>query len=325
MLRVRPCVFYYKMAEKQDGTPCAWVTLIMLGDSYVPGALVLAESLRLVQTKHQLVCMVTPGVSEDARAALRCVYDRVVCTRTVHRACSFLPGRRQALRYGMAFLSRVCTKWFCLTLEDYRLVCFVDADIAFQKNPDDLFNLQAPAGSFVNPWQKEDRFYMWPKHGQRIDNKYIQRAMAHRTGFVVFGSLVLLEPDKSMFVDLTMNIGMEGTHGNEILTTSGPDELAICQLMLAKKKEWTHIGPRYQAISWKTYGPSGVINARDIIGYHYHGEQKPWDMKIDQWPDLHAWFTAALHLSARATQDKDIAAVLQFLTGDMCSRSHDEV
>lgn len=297
---------------------CAWVTLVMMGDSYVPGALVLAESLRLVKTKHTLVCMVTPGVSHLAQTALACVFDRVVLVPTIHRTAQCLPGRRQTLRYGIAFLSRACTKWSCLTMEEYRLVCFVDADIAFQQNPDQLFEMQAPAGSFVNPWQASDQFYKWPKHGETIHSTAIKRAMAHKAGYVVFGSLVLLEPDKSLFIDLIMNIGaIYGRRTDSVLTTSGPDEIAICQLHLKKRKVWTHIGPQFQAIAWKEYGSGGVIRAQDIIGYHYHGEVKPWNMKVSDWPDLRTWFKAATHLHNRASNEKGMKTVLRFLTNEI--------
>lgn len=41
----------------------AWVTLAT-NDSYSMGALVLAHSLRQVNTVHQLVILITPGVTE---------------------------------------------------------------------------------------------------------------------------------------------------------------------------------------------------------------------------------------------------------------------
>lgn len=279
---------------------CAWVTLVMLGDDYVPGALVLAESLRHHKTRHKLICMVTPGVSPMARRTLETVYDRVLVVPSTRCKTKPLPGQKQRHRYGKAFLSRVFTKWFCLNLEEFALVCFVDADIAFAKNPDDLFNLKAPAGSFVNPWQDEDRFYNWPKHGDVVRNDAIQYAMTQQFGFVVFGSLVLLEPSEHMHSILNGYLDAAPIFGADLQTTSGPDELAICVLM---HRDWTHIGPHYQAISWKHYGEKREIIPPDqIVGYHYHGEVKPWDMQPSEYPDLEIWFSHCQRIFDRATK-----------------------
>ena len=46
----------------------AWVTLVMKGDAYVPGALTMAFTVRRTQTRGELVCMVTPDVSALARS-----------------------------------------------------------------------------------------------------------------------------------------------------------------------------------------------------------------------------------------------------------------
>lgn len=279
---------------------CAWVTLVMLGDVYVPGALVLAESLRYWKTRYEIVCMITPGVSKIAQRALETGFDRVIRVPSAKYRTRLLPGQNQRHRYSWAFLSRVFTKWRCLSLVEYALVCFVDADIAFAKNPDDLFKLRAPAGSFVNPWRSDDRYYGWPTHGDTVRNETIRCAMREQAGFVVFGSLVLLEPDEHLCDILWRHLGSVSIFGSDFRTTSGPDELAICALM---NRDWTHIGPQYQAISWKPYGPThALVRPSDIIGYHYHGETKPWDMQPSEYKDLQIWFSHANRVFARATR-----------------------
>ncbi len=64
-----------------DLSKCAYVTLVMMGDSYIPGALVTAMSIRNVRTgvnDPAIVCMVTDDVSDDACTALEFVFDEVV-------------------------------------------------------------------------------------------------------------------------------------------------------------------------------------------------------------------------------------------------------
>ena len=292
---------------------CAWATLVMLGDTYVPGALVLAASLRLVKTKHRIICMVTTGVSNNAITALKCVFDDVIHVSTIHADTKPLPGQKQQRRYGKSFLNRIFTKWSRLKFDMYDLVCFVDADIAFKKNPDELFTLKAPAGSFLNPWQPDDVCYMWPKHRDTIPKEQIRAAMKNERGFVVFGSLVLLEPNIELYNRMMAIIDRPGQYGDgcnrlheptfEFKTTSGPDELMICDLFSAC--DWTHIGPQFQTIAWKDYGPKlGVLDPTEIIGYHYHGEDKPWDMDPTTWPDLKVWFDIATGVYDMACQLK---------------------
>ena len=61
-------------------------------------------------------------------------------------------GKKRQQLYSQTFTSTIFTKWNCLTLAEYDKIVCVDADVAFQTNADDLFDLPAPAGTFDNPW-----------------------------------------------------------------------------------------------------------------------------------------------------------------------------
>ena len=70
--------------KRADGSArFAYVTFVMMNDSYVPGALLLAYGLRRQWTEADLVCLVTPEVTADARDALAVLYDHVVEVETV--------------------------------------------------------------------------------------------------------------------------------------------------------------------------------------------------------------------------------------------------
>lgn len=56
----------------------AYVTLVSLGDFYIPGALALAHALRTHGTTAELTCMVTQDVSRKGCASLLTVYDRLI-------------------------------------------------------------------------------------------------------------------------------------------------------------------------------------------------------------------------------------------------------
>ena len=56
--------------QREDGTArFAYVTFVMMNDSYVPGALLMAYGLRRQWTEADLVCLVTPEITAEAREA----------------------------------------------------------------------------------------------------------------------------------------------------------------------------------------------------------------------------------------------------------------
>ncbi|PNF18606.1 Glycogenin-1 [Cryptotermes secundus] len=111
----------------------AWVTLAT-NDSYSLGALVLGHSLRRVGTPHDLVVLVTPGVSASMR-------DRLSSVFTLVQEVNLLDSRDEA---NLALLERpelgiTFTKLHCWRLTQYEKCVFLDADTLVLKNSDELF------------------------------------------------------------------------------------------------------------------------------------------------------------------------------------------
>jgi len=282
-------------------SPCfsfkgAWVTLVMGGDRYVPGALVLGHSLRLVQTKFDTICMVTSRVSPQAIAELEQVFTYVRPVDCISVPSRPMRGKKQQTLYSQEFTSTIFTKWTCLTFTEYDKVVCVDADIAFQQNADDLFNLSTPAGTFDNPWHSGEGWYGRISHGDRVLPGTIQAAYKDLQGYVVFGSLVVLSPSLDDFQRLTRLLTAQTPYGKDILATNGPDEIAITELYVPQtgksKGVWTHIDPRYHLIPWKIYSPPlGKIRPGEARALHYFGKEKPWEMERGSWADLKLWWT----------------------------------
>lgn len=100
----------------------AWVTLAT-NDSYALGALVVANSLKKVNTVHQLAVLVTPGVTPSMRERLQTVYDVV-------EQVNVLDSKDAA---NLALLSRpelgiTFTKLHCWQLTQFEKCVFLDAD-----------------------------------------------------------------------------------------------------------------------------------------------------------------------------------------------------
>ncbi|XP_075216642.1 glycogenin 1 isoform X2 [Lycorma delicatula] len=111
----------------------AWVTLAT-NDSYSLGALVLAHSLKRVNTAHQLAVMITPGVSEAMRTQLSAVFNVV-------KVVDVLDSQDQD---NLALLSRpelgiTFTKLHCWRLTQFDKCVFLDADTIVLQNSDELF------------------------------------------------------------------------------------------------------------------------------------------------------------------------------------------
>ncbi|KAJ1657483.1 glycogenin glucosyltransferase [Dispira simplex] len=111
----------------------AYVTLVT-SEPYVAGALALAQSLRITQTPHKLVCLVTPPLVATAGfAQLLATFDSVV---TVAERNSMDADSLQLL--GRPDLGVTWTKLEVWRLTEYQKVVFLDADTLVLRNIDDM-------------------------------------------------------------------------------------------------------------------------------------------------------------------------------------------
>ncbi|XP_073991091.1 glycogenin 1 isoform X2 [Rhodnius prolixus] len=111
----------------------AWVTLAT-NDTYCLGALVLANSLKRVNTVHQLAVLITPGVSQSMRQQLAKVFNVV-------KEVDVLDSGDEA---NLALIARpelgvTFTKLHCWNLTQFSKCVFLDADVLVVQNCDELF------------------------------------------------------------------------------------------------------------------------------------------------------------------------------------------
>ncbi|TQV99163.1 glycogenin [Cordyceps javanica] len=126
------------MAAHADGEQ-AYATLL-LTDSYLPGALVLAHSLRDAGTSRKLVVFFTlDSVSADSITRLRAVFDHVIPVpriRNEHRENLYLMNRPD--------LDSAFTKISLWKQTQFSKIVYLDADVVAYRAPDELFALQQP-------------------------------------------------------------------------------------------------------------------------------------------------------------------------------------
>lgn len=112
----------------------AFVTLAT-NDTYCKGARVLAQSLRIHNTKKDLVVMVTPEVTNDERPGLQALFDHVIEVDVMDSEDAAHLAMMKRPELGVTF-----TKLHCWTLTQYSKCVFMDADTMALANIDELFD-----------------------------------------------------------------------------------------------------------------------------------------------------------------------------------------
>ncbi|KAF2845909.1 glycosyltransferase family 8 protein [Plenodomus tracheiphilus IPT5] len=123
------------MSRPQEDVYCT----LLMSDSYLPGAAVLANSLRDAGTTKKLAVLVTmETLSADTIAELKTLYDYILPVeriRTPNPANLYLMGRPD--------LSYAFTKVALWRQTQFRKIVYLDADVVALRALDELFDIQA--------------------------------------------------------------------------------------------------------------------------------------------------------------------------------------
>lgn len=237
-------------------TPFAYVTLVMMGDAYIPGALIMGYSLARI-SKMDRVIMVTHDVSIACVNALKNIFTHVVkVPYKKYKSKPFIIKTvAQKERYE-SWIESSYTKWNLLGMTQYKKVIFLDADVIVTRNIDAVFDFDAPAGVFTNPWAKTyfnrgfRDFYVDLKIGQKIPHNIIDSALKYG-GSIVIGTAVLVAPSKKDFNGIFNMLERSQPFGFN--TTSGSDEQAITIYYRNQNIKWTMFPPSLNTIGWKLH------------------------------------------------------------------------
>lgn len=268
----------------------AYVTLVMKGDAYVPGALVLAKSLRLSGTKHVIACMVTDDVSLAARDDLALSFDAVHVVDYFEANVCALKTPKMQKKYSRWM--NVSLTWYeALKLEQYDKVFLLDSDVVVLRSMDGVFDLSTPAGSFYSFFQPP--YYGRLRHGDRVQSKRIRKALEDTRGaHVCIGNGLLLSPSKGDWRAFKQCMNSLKRFNNGVLgfpnSTSGINEQMIALFYVCLGRTWTHIGAEFQVIPWKT-----TKDCEHLPYLFHYFNIKPWTMSLDAFPDLQVWWRFA--------------------------------
>lgn len=112
----------------------AFVTLAT-DDNYGTGALVLANSLRQVQTVNKIVVLVSSSVSSSLRSKMSKVFDHVIEVNVMNSNDEVNLSLMSRPELGVTF-----TKLHCWKLTEFTKCVFLDADTLVLDNCDELFD-----------------------------------------------------------------------------------------------------------------------------------------------------------------------------------------
>jgi len=289
----------------------AYVTFLMRGDGYLPGALVLAYTLKM-QTKYDCICLITEDVSNHAQCALRLVYDRVIIVNELRI--------KSDVRIGRNDRNILMTRFEALRLgqdgglgQKYDKIILLDADVLPLYKYDDLFSLQTPAGivmeqkgnsysgatSISNKWSWHEHYEPLCSHGTYTPKSITERVKYDPSNMGVNSGLWVLSPSKSEYSNIVTAL-----HKPEImnLVKNFPwPEMQLATLLWSGR--WVNIDIRYCSIG-------GYPRIEAIYGIHFAG-LKPWQINsrsaihYAKYPDFTLWrqFYTALYWSFTSLQE----------------------
>lgn len=309
--------------EERRENKYAAVWLFMKNREYLAGILASVYSWKMSGSKAETVVMITPDLAAvpEIMTTLRTVVDRIVEVPYIRVKSQLREGIMG--KYG-TWYTEGYTKWNCLKLEEYEKVLLMDADTIIFNCMDELFDLNAPAGTFSSPWikpysdnrnAKPNVYAGHDNHGDLIPLEMVEHGK--NTNFLI-GTTVLLRPNIETYNRFVMWLyGQAASNENGFgLLNCGSmlDEQAITLFYHEHKVQWTYIDHRYNAIPWyqawtyrvkqnelgKLAMNEQLPNDKRIYLFHYFNI-KPWsaEMSRTKFADLEPWWEMVQRLCSQ--------------------------
>lgn len=285
---------------RADGTcKYAYVSLLMMGDSYLPGLMTLVYSIKKMGSLIDIIIMVTDDVSQHARDMLGKLGAQTIIVPYIEPIKGIV---MESLVHRYPHYAKTFTKINMLTLTQYEKVLFLDGDNLVFKHFDSLFTLKPPAAIYYGsnrmhennykPRLKGDH-YMWHTrycnccdHGKLIPTERTD-VVKHRfdKGGIIYGmstECMLMKPDIDKYNEIILelhNKNFVAKYPNGFLSDTG-------YLTWKFSGKWTGIDPRF-------LGRRGYPRIEDVFGITMGGS-KPWNYEniklVSSYPDFAVWY-----------------------------------
>lgn len=302
------------LLDKRGKKQYAAVTLLMMGDGYLPGALMLARSLReaspRLAAEIDLVCMVTPDVSAQARTDLATEFDVVDPVDYIAIDPRRVPHPKSEVRPVYA---RTFTKLRCLAYAQYAKVLLLDADmVAVRPEVFALFAMDPPAAVFFGCL----RPFMAPQFADHVAAYCPQVSHGETIPAALFADKACRnvprgsgrDGDKRVFIGVETSIALLAPSATDLAAmrqtleadakSQGPPKYAGDTTLLSEAFEgrWRAMDMRFLG-RWTSPALRPEVFTIDMYG----SEGKPWDVaRMDAkqaaamraYPDVAFWLAS---------------------------------
>ena len=290
----------------------AYVWTIFKGDRYIPGVLVSAYSVKRTNTKYNLICLVTPDVTDIGRKELAKICTKVIEVPYIKaiRTPNLTTKRQEELYKPWKSVSY--TKWNVLNLTQYKKIFLLDADTIVTKNIDSIFDKKKISATFYCPWSKKySKFSPIKDHygRKKIINPNLIKNALNKHGHVFVASSILLKPNKKYYNDYKKML-QKKEHFSNFIKKNGSmiDETSLAYFMsiyeYGPQLSWYNLPQCYQFIPWHRneccddksiyYQRQKTKICPKISVIHYVGQDMPWELDFnsdDIYLDTHIWLS----------------------------------
>ena len=265
----------------------AFCTMLFGSDSYLPGVLTLAYSLRIQKTKADICIIITPDISDKTVKILEILFDKVIRVEYIIPPDKFF---YKDLMERFPHYTKTYTKLNIFRFTEYEKILFMDADSLSLRHCDHPFTLNAPAATLYGsraaqshmietadfaPRKKGDK-YQWHKtycdccgHGKLIPKKYTDTACNIYKNPAYVGMSVefmLIKPDMKTFDEM---VGMFAEGEKHKYAYKAENNFLECFFT----GKITGIDPRFP-------GFQGYPSIFMIFGMNFGSHVKPWTINF---------------------------------------------
>ena len=273
----------------QDEKSC-WVTLVTK-PSYLPGVLILAHSLTQQGSRHPLVVLYTHNLGDDAINALE-VEAAATASMVPHKVEFLLPRKGQENTGSVAdrFVDTY-TKLRAFQVYElgYTRACFLDADMAVFRNPDDLFRIRLPDRTWLGANHacvcNLDHDAWAPSSWHKGNCAYTPLSQPGQTAAPVTpdsrptwrllnGGMFLFHPTEELWKSMSDSFD----NSDQLKSYQFPDQDFLADFFAMK---WAPISWKFNALKTMRYWHPRLWADAEVVIVHYIVD-KPWEREVSE-------------------------------------------
>jgi inositol 3-alpha-galactosyltransferase len=265
----------------------AYATLITR-DSYLPGVIILAYTLKRNSSIYPLVVLYTPNLPKDAKRLLE--LEAPKCNMILRECQHLLPPEGVKMTLIAERFADTWTKLRVFELFEYDAVCYLDADMAVLDNMDVVFQVETHlpddwiAANHVcvcnldsdswapEDWRAENCAYTPLEHPTALMEPLQPTETSPSPHKLLNGGMFIFHPSEGLW-DRMLDV----FNTTPLLSTfMFPDQDFLAFFFVNK---WYALGWQYNAIKTMRYWHPNIWRDEEVICLHYIVD-KPWAKRV---------------------------------------------